>query len=228
MKLSVSMTQKEERWGWLVLALQLLIFPTLLVVLNATLPAPLSDAALNFLLFSVNFIAVLLVFHAFLAASARRAAAAPFHCLRFAAIGLMLYYVGVFLVDLLIRSLDPQFSNINDSSIHAMAQDHYTLILFGTVFLVPVTEETLFRGLIFGRLHRKNRAAAYILSTLIFGLIHITGYLYTASAEVLFLCFLQYVPAGLCLAWAYEKSDTIWTPVLMHMTINQISMSYMR
>jgi membrane protease YdiL (CAAX protease family) len=38
----------------------------------------------------------------------------------------------------------------------------------------------------------------------------------------------QYLPAGLALAWAYEKADTIWAPILMHMTINQISITFMR
>lgn len=228
MKLSISMTQKEERLGWLVLALQLLILPVLLVALNTLLPIPLSDAPLNFLLFALNFVAVVLVFHRFLAVSARRATANPFRCLRFAAIGLILYYAGTSLIDLLIRSVYPQFSNINDSNIQSMAQEHYGLILFGTVLLVPLTEETLFRGLIFRMLQRKSRAVAYILSTLFFGLIHIAGYIDIASSEVLVLCFLQYVPAGLFLAWAYEKADSIWAPILMHMAINQISMSYMR
>lgn len=228
MKLSISMTNREERLGWLVLVLQLFVLPTLLVTANALLPVPLSNASLNCLLFLIDFTAVVLVFRRFLMLSARQAAAAPFRCLRFAAIGLALYYIGTFLIGLLISSVYPHFSNINDSNIQSMAQEHYGLILAGTVLLVPLTEETLFRGLIFRALQQKNRLLAYVLSTLFFGLIHVTGYIGTAAPAVLLLCLLQYVPAGLCFAWAYEKADTIWAPILMHMAINQISMSYMR
>lgn len=228
MKLSISMTQREEQLGWLVLALQLAAFPALLVTVNAALAVPLSDALLNCLLFVINFIVILFVFRRFLIRSARQAAAAPFQFLRFAAIGLALYYIGIYLIGLFIGLVYPQFSNVNDSNIQSMAREHYGLILVGTVLLVPVTEEALFRGLIFRTLQQKSRLLAYILSTLSFGLVHVTGYIGTASGTVLLLCLLQYVPAGLCFAWAYEKADTVWAPILMHMAINQISMSYLR
>ena len=34
---------------------------------------------------------------------------------------------------------------------------------------------------------------------------------------------LEYIPAGIALAWAYEKADTIFAPVLMHSLINALS-----
>ena len=48
------------------------------------------------------------------------------------------------------------------------------------------------------------------------------------AAITLLLCFCQYIPAGICLGWAYAKSGTIWCPVLIHMTVNQIGMLFMR
>ena len=204
------------------------VLPTLLVLINGLLAVPLSNAVLNFLLFVLEFCLTLAVFHRFLLRSAKRAAEAPFRCLRFAGIGLIFYYLGSFLCTGLIRAVSPGFLNVNDLSILSMAQENYALIVFGTVILVPVAEETLYRGLIFGSLQKKSRAAAYVLSTLFFGLIHVAGYWDTASPVTLLLCLLQYVPAGLCLAWAYEKADTIWTPILMHMAINQFSISLMR
>ena len=44
----------------------------------------------------------------------------------------------------------------------------------------------------------------------------------------LFLSFLQYVPAGLCLAWSYEKADSIWAPILIHIAVNQMGNLAMR
>ena len=152
----------------------------------------------------------------------------PFRCLRFALLGLLIYFGGSYLTGLLIAYIDPNFSNINNSTILEMAQDNYALIVLCTVLLVPFTEELLYRGMLFGSLQSKSRPAAYIVSTLAFGLIHITGYIGTAEPLTLLLCFLQYIPAGISLAWAYEKADSIWAPILMHMTINQISISLMR
>ena len=40
-----------------------------------------------------------------------------------------------------------------------------------------------------------------------------------------FLAFLQDLPAGLCLAWAYERSGSIWVPIGMHMLINAMSLA---
>ena len=38
---------------------------------------------------------------------------------------------------------------------------------------------------------------------------------------------LAYVPAGIALGWTYEKSNTIWGPILLHMAINAISFGIM-
>ena len=228
MKLSISMSRREIVFGWLLMAGQLLILPTLAVTINSFLPAPLSIASMNILLFGVEFLLAILIFQRFLLASAKRALGAPFRCLRFAALGLGLYYLTSFLVGLLITAVSEDFLNLNDDTISQMAQENYLLIGISTVFLVPFTEELLYRGLIFRSLHGKSRLAAYVVSAAVFSVIHVASYIGTASAEVLLLSFLQYIPAGFLLGWAYEKADTIWAPILMHITINQISISLMR
>ena len=228
MKLSISMSRREMTLGWLLMACQLLILPVAAVIINSLLPNPLTDTALNTLLFLADFILAILIFHRFLAASARHALRMPFRSLRFAALGLILYYIGSFLVGLVISSVSQDFSNVNDNAIFEMAQDNYFQIAICTVLLVPFTEELIYRGVIFRSLHSKSRLAAYVVSAAVFSLIHVAGYIGTASGTVLLLCFLQYIPAGLSLGWAYEKADSIWAPILMHMTVNQISISLMR
>lgn len=228
MKLSISMSRKEVIFGWLLMVGQLLILPVVAVMLNDMLSAPLSDTQMNIALFALEFLFATIIFRKFLKASARSALRTPFRCLRFAALGLLLYYIGSFLVGLVIGSVDSDFSNINDSNISVLAQDNYTLIFLCTVLLVPVTEELLYRGLIFRGLQKKNRLVAYLLSAVVFSLIHVVGYIGLTSTTTLLLCLLQYIPAGLSLAWTYEKADTIWAPILMHMTVNQISISLMR
>ena len=41
------------------------------------------------------------------------------------------------------------------------------------VFLAPVVEEALFRGYVFGNLREYSRGAAYLVSCLVFALIHV-------------------------------------------------------
>ena len=40
--------------------------------------------------------------------------------------------------------------------------------------------------------------------------------------------FLQYLPAGLSLAWAYTKSDTIFAPIAIHACINLVAIGGLR
>lgn len=58
-------------------------------------------------------------------------------------------------------------------------------------------------------LHRRNRIAAYVLSTVAFCLIHVAGYVGQEALSSLAVLALEYIPAGIALAWAYEKADTI-------------------
>lgn len=214
--------------GWLFLLIQLVFLPWLLSAVSAITGWPSSPAVLNFLMFAINFLFTVLIFHRFLWQSLKAMLRAPFLCLRAAFLGLIVYYLADLLLGTLIRSFSPAFSNLNDANIISMTQEHYALMALGTVLLVPIAEEVLYRGLIFGALHKRSRLAAYLVSVPAFCLIHVVGYIGVYEPLQLVLGFLQYVPAGLCLGWAYEKADTIWAPILMHISINQIALSLMR
>ena len=60
---------------------------------------------------------------------------------------------------------------------------------------------------------------------LVFAIIHILGYIGKYSLLELLLAVLQYLPAGLCLAWSYTKADTIFAPVIIHAVINFITIN---
>lgn len=227
-KLSVSLTQNEFFWGWIWLPVQLIVIPTILEVINLLLVEPLSYAQMNFVSFSVNFIGVTVIFHKFLLSCGKISLSQPWRCLRAAGIGLMLYWGLTFMFGMLLHAVSPDFTNVNDNSIGALVKENYELVAFGTVLLVPVSEETLFRGLIFGSLYNRNRLIAYVISIITFAAMHVIGYIGRYPATQLLLCFLQYVPAGMSLAWAYTKADSIWAPILMHIAINQIGVLSMR
>ncbi len=228
MKLSISMTRRETLLGWFYLLFSMFLFPVLFDLVNSRLAEPLSDTQLNLLYFFLNFSCVAVIFRRFLWQSLKTALGAPWRCLRFAGLGLLLYYVGMMLVSQLILRISPNFSNVNDDTIVSMTKEHSTLMAFSTIWLVPVTEETLYRGLFFQGLQRKSRLLAYLVSMLVFSMIHVMGYIGWVDWLTLLLCFIQYCPAGIALAFAYEKADTIIAPMLMHITINQIATSVMR
>lgn len=224
-KLSISTTHEETVWGWIYLFLYLLILPLLVQTGNRLLAAPLSDAALNFLFYSINFISVCIIFRKFLKKSLVFLKLRFGYTLQSALFGFVLYNIGTIALSFLLQRLYPGFGNVNDGYITAMTAENYSLMAIGTVFLVPVAEEVLFRGLLFQGLYNRSRAAAYIVSTLAFCAIHIKNYVGTYDPLLLLLCFIQYIPAGLALAWAYARADTVAAPILIHMSINALGVA---
>lgn len=228
MKLFPKLKPNETVFGFIYYALQLLIVPSVLYLVNWMLPVPLSEAKVNFVFFAINFIVVTLIFRKYLAENFKAALVYPWRILRFAAIGLAMYFAGNVLFSFIITYVDPDFANINDMSIMAMVQDNFTLMTIGTVLLVPVVEECFYRGLIFRNLYAKSPVLAYILSMVFFSAAHVLGYITLVDWTTLGLCFLQYLPAGFALAWSYRRTGSVFTSILIHMSVNQIGMLAMR
>ena len=226
--LRTQMIPREKALGWLYFLLELFVLPTVLHMLNDALPRPLPEAVLNFIFFCLNFVVILLVFHRFLLKSLESAGKKFWNFFQATLLGFVAYWVCSFALGYLILLLKPDFANINDAGIAAMADSHFILMAVGTVILVPVVEECFFRGLLFLELQPRNRVLAYCLSTVGFCMIHVMGYIGQYDWLTLVLCFLQYIPAGLWLAWAYEKSDSIFAPILIHTAINAIGIYAMR
>ena len=228
-KRSPKLTPNEFVFGFIYFALQLIVIPSLLLVINMfLLPEPVSDTVINVIFFALNFVAVLLIFRKFLKMNLRIATAQPWRTLRFAGIGLIIYFLGTSLVTTVAMRIHPDFLNINDQSIMAMVQEHYGLMTIGTVLLVPIVEEAFYRALIFRQLFDRSPIAAYLVSMVTFSIVHIAGYVGMADGVTLLLCFFQYLPAGFALAWCYHRTGSIFTSVLLHMTVNQIGMLTMR
>ena len=222
------LSSRETISGFCYLAFQLIFLPSLLTWLNGQLDHPLPSAELNFVFYLVNFIAMLLIFHDFLSRSLHQVGQHPAYFCQAVILGFVAYYACYYATEHLVSILVPSFSNYNDEAIAAMSRGNYFLMVIGTVILVPPVEECFYRGLIFRNLYGKSRWAAYAVSILAFALIHIVGYIGKYSAVELIIAFLQYLPAGLCLAWSYAKADTIFAPFLIHAAINFITINGIR
>ena len=215
-----ALTRRETIWGWAYLIFQMTFLPTLLTQGNSRLTAPLSSSQLNFLFFLLNFLAVILIFHRYLKLCLKTVKADPGRFFKITALGFLFYLLCTYCFQLVLGWLRPQFINLNDQAVGAMAGREYLLMAMGTVILVPLAEECFYRGLIFGPLYEKSRILSYSLSASLFSLIHILGFLGVYQGPDLLLSFLQYLPAGLILAYAYRKSGTLFAPVLIHALVN--------
>lgn len=110
----------------------------------------------------------------------------------------------------------------NNETITQMAPEGYNKLIAMTVFMAPIVEEILFRGLIFGSLRRRNRLAAWIVSVAIFSLYHI--WQYAIDDPIYLISAVLYIPGSISLNWCYERSGSIWAPILYHMLTNAIGM----
>lgn len=218
------MTRSERRWGWCFFAFQMLLLPSLINYVALCIPRPYSSAEVNFCYHLISFLAVSLIFRRFFSKNLRLSAAHPVKLLLTVALCLGAYYAAQEGMTALIYWLDPGFFNVNDNSIIAMRRGNLVLTALATVLLAPVTEESLYRGLLFGSARRHGNGFAYLLSAAVFASVHVVGYLGQYSAARLGLCFLQYLPAGLILAAGFHFSGTLTAPILTHMIINAISM----
>ncbi|MGN1015612.1 MAG: lysostaphin resistance A-like protein [Faecousia sp.] len=226
--LSTRQSEQEIILGWVYFLFQLLVLPSLLVWGNTRAGHPFSEAELNFTFFAINFAAVVWIFHRFLSGSFRQVRVHPAYFCQAVILGLAAYLACSKGMDWLLARIAPGYSNANDASIAALSRGNFTLMAIGTVLLVPPVEECFYRGLIFRPLYGRSPWAAYLLSMAAFSLAHIVGYLGSYSLREMVVCFLQYLPAGLCLAWSYTKSDTVFAPIVIHALVNAWGIWQMR
>jgi len=112
--------------------------------------------------------------------------------------------------------------NDNNEAIYEMATSEFGPIAAAGALLAPIVEECIFRGAIFGGLRRKNRAMAYIVSALLFSLYHVWQSALFDPTQLWYL--VQYIPASLILARCYERCDSIWGVIFVHMLNNGLPM----
>lgn len=226
-RLSISMTRREQVLGWLYvpffLVLLALGLAELFRLLGWETESLRGQARLNGVFFAVNFLITLLIYRKFLAKSLVQVGKRFWGFVQAVILGLVLYYAGTLLLGRIVSDWMPELENVNDASIAAMARELRWVMVVGTVLLAPLAEECIFRGLVFQGLHRTNRIAAYVCSTVAFCLIHVAGYVGQEELLTLAVLAVEYIPAGISLAWAYEKADTIFAPILMHTLINAMS-----
>ena len=215
------MTKREICIGWCWLAFQYLLLADLIMLFADGL----DSAAINFIYHLICFVACLLIFRRFLKTSADKFQGNMKNSLLNILISLGGYYLWGRLITYWIAVHYPDFFNANDAEIALSGAANPLLTFIFTVIFAPVSEECLFRGVIFSTASKWGQFPAYVLSVTAFSLIHIMGYIGYYEPMQLAVCFVQYLPAGIILAEEMERTDSIITPILTHSIINAAAMA---
>ena len=228
MNISVKTRPWEKVLGWILLVLHVLVLPVLIEIACYLLNIPITTGELNIIFFVTAFLLTLGFFGRFLWENLKNFKRELKNSLYAVLGGFGIYYVLNIAVNILIMNLMPEYSNVNNDNIASLTDVYYLPMFLCTVLLVPVTEEVLYRGMLFGLPWQKNRYLAYFVSTLVFSLIHMVGYIGQAPISYLLIGLFQYVPATIGMGYAYEKADSICAPMLIHMFVNLLGMIAMR
>ena len=79
-----------------------------------------------------------------------------------------------------------------------------------SVFMAPIAEEIIFRGLVYTRLRRAMPPwLACVLASAIFGLLH---------GQIVWIAYAFVV--GMALALVFERTGTLWASIILHVTFN--------
>ena len=221
------MTYGEQIAGVVFFVIYLLVLPfvttPLFELAERLLDVSISAATRNMLYYYILFAVTLIIFHRFLARTSRHLLDNLGLACKTALAGLVGLYGLNELVYRLTNLVFTNHTNLNDTAISAQISHapHMTLLII--IFLAPLVEETLFRGLVFGNLKSKNRALAYAVSCLLFALLHVWQFAVVKQDVTYFLLMVQYLVPGLVLAWAYDHSGTLWASIVLHAAANTLS-----
>ena len=219
--ISYRLTKFETIAGWLYLPFYLLILNLLLQLANEKFSLGMTALTMNIVYFAVNLLMVLLIFHGFLRQSFFGGSFWNF--VQALVLGFALYYAGTWVLQFALSRLAPGFAIYNNETVGALISDNQYVMLAVTVFLAPIIEETLVRGLVFGSIQPTSRVMAYLVSVILFTLMHNWQYFMLYPAGKVLLSCIPYLPASVALAWTYEKAGTIWASISLHAIANALS-----
>ena len=221
------MTSGEKIAGTILFAVYLVVLPfvtdPLFRLIGKLLDTTISETVQSVIYYYVLFAVTLIVFHKFIARTSRNFADNLGVACRNMLLGLIALYGLNELVYRLSAVVISNRTNLNDTTISAQIQDAPRVTLLIIIFLAPFIEEVLFRGLVFGNLKSKSRVVAYLVSCLLFALMHVWQFAVVQQDMTYFLLMVQYLVPGAVLAWAYESSGTLWASVGLHAAANALS-----
>ena len=218
------LSRGEQLRGWIFFALYLFFFPWLMGWVQRFYPAEFPVAEANVVYYLLLAVLTFMVFWSFL----RRGFGLLLDWLPenlFACatglIGAVVLYGLVRLIPLPVQN--PNFISYPEQ--YAFAPAATVLIL---VVLMPLVEEPLFRGLLFGAARGYSRWLAYVLSAAGYAFYCAVQFVYAYGALDLryLLLAIQYAPMALALTWCYDRGGSIWSAIALHAVLNGFTLLF--
>ena len=226
-KSTTYMTSGEQIAGVIFFVIYLLVLPFAVApmfrLVERLLGVSISKTLENIIYYYVLFAVTIVIFHGFLGRTTRYLADNFGGTCKTLAVGLIALYGLNELVYRLTNLVFTNHTNLNDTTISAQIDTAPRVTLVIVVLLAPFVEEVLFRGLVFGNLKAKSRAVGYVVSCLLFALLHVWQFAVVSRDITYFLLMVQYLVPGLVLAWAYDHSGTLWSSIAIHAAANALS-----
>lgn len=140
-------------------------------------------------------------------------------------IGYLLVMAGNVVSQLLVTVFEFIFNqnageSVNQDAVATMIRGPYAvLMIINVVIFAPIVEELIFRKAFFSLI--KNKWIALVVSSLVFGLIHVTG---EPSIQLLIINIIPYAVMGVVFGYAYIRSEeNILIPISIHALSNLLA-----
>ena len=217
------MTRTQSTLGWIYLPVHILVLPLLLNILNGVMEKPMTGGELNVVYYLFSTAVSLAVMLRYLRRSFDTLLDCRRGCMMTVLMMVLSNYAMNLFMSLLLMLLGLLQENAATEMIVAAQGREYAQLMAVGIFLAPIAEEVLFRGVVFGSLRKRSRTLAYIASIVLFSVYHVWQFALRSGEPMYLLAALQYIPISYVLAWGYERSGTIWTTIFFHMGYNAFS-----
>ncbi len=221
------LTRGQRIFGFVWLPVHIIVLPlllgTVLMILLAKIP---DEGTLNVTYYLTSFVAVLIGFWSFLKKGYHRFIERFRYCLLMMVLAYLLN-LGLSLVVNFLAGFLGELSLPNNDAIDALADANLKQTIAVAIFMAPIVEEVLFRGVLFGSIARKSRVAAYAASVILFSLYHVWQFAVLEGDPAVLINAVEYIPLSAALTFCYDRTESIWPPIFFHILINTIALAYL-
>lgn len=218
-----NLTNSERILGFCFLGVHILLLPLLMGMMKEYLPGALSDAQWETMRYLVSFVLIIACLRPMMFRDWDRFCDNKLPCMLIM-VPSHLVCIGLTLaMSLVVLFLPGDPLTIYDEMLPEFVSRNSRSMLVPLVFLAPIAEETLFRGVLFGSLREKNRVLAYIVSLGVYVAFSIFPYLMHYSGLTVVFYAMDVIPFAFALTWCYERTGTVWSPVLYHALYNLVT-----
>lgn len=214
------LTVEEQRVGWVFFALYLFVFPFLVGLVTRFLEEHLELGVPAAQSSAIYYAAVLLLLVAVFWDFLKNAFRILGDNTRRNLFALVVGFLSGMLFTVLLSLIPLPVENpvIGDYRGQFLLAPGFTTAV--VMFLRPMTEEILYRGLLFGSLRKKNRPLAYVVSIGLSALAAVWQFAVPDGGGMYLLLALRYIPLAAAATWAYDIGGSVLTPMALRVILN--------